>query len=109
MFTSYITQTYVQSDTELERVFYIRAPEEMDLKHRTVTRVVRPLYGIPESSLHWSFKYQIHHTERLGMIRSKADPCVLIERNNWRLKGMNILQVDDTMEIGTQGFFHKEK
>lgn len=109
MFTHDISQTYVQSDTKLKRVVYITTPEEMNLKPGTVIRVIHPLQEIPESGLHFYITYLIHHTEQPWMVRSNTDSCVLIQRKNERLTGIKILQVDDTMEIRTQGFLEEGK
>ena len=43
---------YIQSHTQLERDVYIRAPDKLGLEEVYVLKVVKPLYGIPESGLH---------------------------------------------------------
>lgn len=81
---------------------YITAPKEMEMPDYSLLKVVRPLYGIPESSLHWRLTYLDHHVSRLGMIRSRTDPCVLKKVTEGVKEGIVILQVDDSFSIGTE-------
>lgn len=104
-----ITQAYIQSDCDLEREVYITATSEMKLPKDTVLKVVRPLYGFPESGLHLCLTCLDHHTERIKMKRTKTDPCVLIRHNEGKLAGLVILQVDESLRIGTMGFMEEEE
>ena len=54
-------QAYVQAKTPLERTIYLEAPEEMGLQPDECLLVIRPLYGILESDLHWFLTFQDHH------------------------------------------------
>ena len=90
-YTRDITQAYIQSRSQLEREVYIRAPTELGLEPCYVLHVVKPLYGIPESGLHWYLTYLAHHLGTLHMFRSKCDPCVLIRRSNNTLDGLILL------------------
>ncbi len=51
-----ISQAYVQSITTLNREFYIIPPHELakqlNLDDNSVVKVLRPLYGVPESGNH---------------------------------------------------------
>jgi hypothetical protein len=47
-----ITQAYVQSKTPLNRQFFIRPPPELNLSKDSILRVVKPLYGVPETGAH---------------------------------------------------------
>lgn len=104
-----VTQAYVQSDKRLERPVFIKPPPEMGLSPDTVLRVVRPLYGIPESGLHWYLTYLEYHTEQLGMRRTTVDPCVFVRRDGGELSGLIALQVDDSLTVGTKEFLEEEK
>lgn len=52
-----ISQAYLQSDTSLEREVCIYPPPELGLPDETVLKVMKPLYGIPESGLRWYLTY----------------------------------------------------
>lgn len=74
----------------------------------TVLRVVKPLYGIPDSGLHWYLTYLEHHLVRIGMEISVVDPFALIKRRHNQLIREIILQVDYSFGIGTEEFFQAE-
>ena len=76
-FTRDISQAYVQAATKVEREIFVRPPAEMNLGQQCLLRVERPLYGLPESGLHWFRTYHKHHTVVLGMTASVHDPCLL--------------------------------
>lgn len=76
----------------------MKAPTELGLSPDVVLKVVKPLYGIPEIGFHWYMK----HVWRLGMERSSVDPCLLMRKENGKKIVMIMLQVDDTLEIGTK-------
>lgn len=86
LFSHDITQEYLQSDNPLPRTVCIRTPPYMVLYEDMVLRVVNPLYGIPESGLHWYLTYTEHHTERQGMKRTTSDPCIMYNRIEGNLR-----------------------
>lgn len=53
--------------------------------------------------------YLIHPLKPLKMTRSEADPCVILRKKNHTLKGLLLLQVDDSLEFGTENFTDEEK
>ena len=75
-----ITQAYTQSKSNLVRDFYFKPQKELlalaDLPKKTIYKVIKPLYGVPESGNHWFKTYHDHHTEKLGMKQSTFDPCL---------------------------------
>lgn len=91
----------MQSNSELEREVNICAPAELGLPDGLFLNVVKHMYVIPESGPHWYLTYFAHHLDTLKMNRSKADPCVLIHRNNGSLEGLIHLQVDDSLGLVT--------
>jgi hypothetical protein len=100
-----ISQAYVQSTTELNRNFLIRAPTElaqnMGLPSGAIVKVVKPLYGVPEAGNHWFKTYHNHHIEQVGMEQSTYDPCLLFRNKPYGIIG---LQTDDTLISGDQDF-----
>ena len=74
-------------------------------------QVLRPLYGLPESGLHWFQTYHKHHTHTLGMKAAFHDPCFLyfpksvpgnIQQNAEKevARGITCIQTDDTINAG---------
>ena len=107
-----ISQAYVQSTTILNRDFYITPPQELatqlNLRKDSILRVVKPLYGVPEAGNHWFKTYHLHHVEKLQMIQSTFDPCLLYSHNNDQF-GIAGLQTDDTLFLANQSFANLEQ
>jgi len=105
-----ITQAYVQSQTKLNRDFYIRSPAELatalGIPKGTVVKVEKPLYGIPEAGNHWFGTYHGHHIRELGMEQSTYDPCLLNSHNPF---GIVALQTDDTLFLADTDFAELEQ
>lgn len=106
-----ITQAYTQSVDMLARAIFVRLPIELKSKYPegTILRVVRPLYGVPESGLYWFKTYHKHHREKLGMIVSTYDPCLLVTDSKPEDFGITGLQTDDTFSFATPAFSAKEE
>ncbi len=102
-----ISQAYSQAETKLDRPVYLRPVPEMNVPNGKVLKVLNPLYGIPESRLHWYVTYANHHKDVLGMTATKFDPCILFGREGKHLIGVTALQVDDTFGFGTDQFLEK--
>lgn len=109
VFSRDVTQAYIQATKPLERPVYIKPPKEMGLSEDMVLLVVKPLYGIPESGLHWYMTYLEYHMDKLDMKRTTADPCVLVKRRNGKLSGLVALQVDDSLTLGDDAFLEEEE
>lgn len=65
LFKREVIKVCVQSQTALERPVYIRPPAELNLPAEVVLKVVKPMYGIPESGFHRYLTYLEHHLETL--------------------------------------------
>ena len=84
-------------------------PSELGLPSGYALKVLKPLYGIPESGLHWYLTYLSHHLDTLDMIRTTVDPCVLVRKVNGTLDGLIILQVEDSLGIGSKEILKDEE
>ncbi|KAJ6039209.1 hypothetical protein N7460_007241 [Penicillium canescens] len=100
-----ITQAYVQSTTSLNRLILAYLPKEIKSKFPagTIMVVRKPLYGIPEAGTHWWATYHKHHRERLEMVTSTYDPCLLVSTGKGAF-GVVGMQTDDTLILGTDEF-----
>ena len=67
----------------------------------TIMAVRKPLYGIPEAGTHWWATYYKHHKEKLSMVTSTYDPCLLISTKEFGVVGM---QTDDTLILASPAF-----
>jgi hypothetical protein len=100
-----ITQAYIQSTTLLNRLILAHLPKEMKNKFppNTIMVVRKPLYGIPEAGTHWWATYHKHHREKLAMVTSTYDPCLLITTTKG-VFGVVGMQTDDTLILGSEEF-----
>jgi hypothetical protein len=101
-----ITQAYTQSTTALQRTILAYLPDQ--IRHTypkgTIMEVVKPLYGIAEAGTHWWATYFKHHRDRLNMITSTYDPCLLITSNDSEHFAVVGMQTDDTIGLTDSGF-----
>ncbi|KAM4061617.1 reverse transcriptase (RNA-dependent DNA polymerase) [Hirsutella rhossiliensis] len=106
-----ITQAYPQSQTELFRTILTYLPTELQGKypHGTIIRVIKPLYGIAETGVHWYRTYQQHHLKNLDMSTSTYDSCLLITNTGPNTFGIVGMQTDDTLMLGTDSFSAREE
>lgn len=104
-----VTKAFIMSKTTLRRPIYMKAPKEMKLEKGKIVKVVRPVYGMPESPMHWFKTYIDYHKNTLSMSQSKLDPCLLYRSNEEGVNGIIGIQVDDTICAGTSSFLDEEK
>lgn len=71
--------------------------------------MIRPLYGMPESPIHWFTTYMDHNVTSSGMHQMQMDPCLFYKQNDADLSGLLALQVDDTLYDGTELFEGQEE
>ena len=105
-----ITQAYLQSKQPLQREIYARIPKEVSHMYppQTIMRIVKPLYGIPESGNYWWEDYSNHHTRALALCVSTYDPCLLYSGAGDSAKAIVAIQTDDTLAIGNAQYFERE-
>ena len=106
-----ITQAYPQAQSTLQRLILAHLPKELEGKYPsgTIIRVIRPLYGVAESGVHWFATYQGDHRNKLEISTSTYDPCLLITDGDKDSFGMVAIQTDDTLILGTASFAAKEE
>lgn len=71
--------------------------------------VVKTLYSMPESGLHWYTTFLEYYIERLGMVRTTADPCVMVAGEGEYIFGPVALQVDDSLSEADEEFMRREE
>lgn len=103
------TQSYIQSETPLERDVYIFAQDGMILPADTVRKGILPFYGIRESVINWFLRKSTHHVDQIGMFKATIGPFGLVRRNGNNLTGLVVLQLDDIMAICMSEFINKEE
>src|SRR5947209_2483927 len=89
----------------LNRLILANLPKEMRHQYppSTIIIVQKPLYGIPEAGTHWWATYYKHHKEKLHMVTSSYDPCLLIGTRKEAF-GVVGMQTDDTLFLASREF-----
>ena len=107
LFFRNIFQTYVQSTTSLTKKFFIRPLVELKLGD-AIFKIIKSLYEVSETGVHWFNTYHKHHTEKLIMQQSIYDSCLLY--TNQKNKGFEVidLQIDDTLILKNEIFANVE-
>jgi hypothetical protein len=110
LFLRDIIQAYVQFRFNLNRDFYVQSSPEliklMGISNDCILKVIKPLYGVSEAGNHWFKTYHGHHTDKLRMIQSTYDSCLLYITITIGHIGMGIvgMQTDDTLILADQSF-----
>jgi hypothetical protein len=105
-----VTQAYLQATSDLERSVFLNPVPEMGLQSDEILRALKPLYGIPESGLHWFLTYSDHHVNALHMTPCAADRCLFFRKgNDGGPPSTTALQVDDSFGSGDKHFLAEEE
>lgn len=79
-------------------------------------RILRSLYGPPESGMHWFATYDNHHRDNLSMVASPHYPCLLytpkyFDFQNYLtdMHGLTCLQTEDALNLGDESFINKKE
>lgn len=116
LFTRDVSQAYVEPETEIKRPIFVKPPSILGYSSEIIFRVNCPLYGIPESDIHWVYKYHSYHQQKLKMKPSVYDPCFLLIKHSLTIsaekksnpRGIVCLETDDTAYVGNDAFFQLE-
>lgn len=87
---------------KLSRDINFKATAEMYLCNYEELLALKPLYGIPESGLHWFATYQKYHDKELETSATTVDQCVLYLHYDDHLDGLIVLQVGHSFGFGSE-------
>ncbi len=104
-----ITQTYTQSKSFLNWMFFIRSSFDLDidLSNDAILRIIKSLYDVSEAKAHWFNTYHDHHKKNLNMMKSTYDLCLLfINQNDPSSNVFELIemQTDDTLMLRNDRF-----
>lgn len=72
-------------------------------------KVIKPLYGVPEAGAHWFNIYHTYHINKLSMMESTYDSCLLYMVGSNKGFGVVGLQIDDTLILADDIFAAAEE
>ena len=67
-------------------------------------KVIKPLYGVSEAGAHWFNIYHTHHINKLSMMESTYDFCLLYTDSSKKDFGIVGLQTDNTFILANDIF-----
>ena len=75
---------------------FIKPPAELSLLNSKLLQVVQLLYRIAEASIYWFNIYYKYYIDKLNIVNSTFDPCLLIKASTLA-KGVIGIQTDNTL------------
>lgn len=103
-----VAKAIVASKTSLRRPIYMIPPAEVKPEKRTLIKVVRPVYRMPELPMHRYNTSTDYHRHTLGMSSTTLHLCLMFKKDNGLMEAIAGLQVDDTITVATSDFAKKE-
>ncbi len=94
-----IIQTYTQSKSCLNRMFFICSSLDLGLFDDAILRVIKSLYDVSKAKAHWFNTYHTHHKENLNMTKSTFDSCLLFITQINQNESSNNLTNQSTFEL----------
>ena len=80
-----ISYAYIQFTTHLTHLnkeFSIHLLVKLGLDSNAILKIIKLLYGVPETRNHWFNTYYSHHCEKLSITQSTYNLCLLYTKNS---------------------------
>jgi Reverse transcriptase (RNA-dependent DNA polymerase) len=100
IFSTDISQAYLQRVDALLRNFYLNPGKEFEISSERVLQLLLPLYGLSDSGDAWAKTFTNHMTSDLGMVSTIADISLFSKVIHGKVAGLAGNYVDDTISCG---------
>ena len=100
IFSTDVTQAYLQSAESLMRDLYVKPNGEFELGHNQLLKLLKPLYGLADGGDYWGKTFAQHLLDDLGMVPTTLDPALYSMKIQDALMGLCATYVDDTLQAG---------
>jgi hypothetical protein len=97
LFSTDVTQAYLQSAEKLLRDVYIKQTKEFLMGPGQILKLLRPLYGLADSGDYWGRTLSNHMRKDLGMESTTGDPALFFKSIEEKLSGLCATYADDTL------------
>jgi Reverse transcriptase (RNA-dependent DNA polymerase) len=104
LFSTDVTQAYLQSSENLVRDFYIKSTKELSLAPGQMLKLLRPLYGLADRGDYLKRTLSNHLRRDMGMKSTTGDPALFFKRNGDKHIGLCAAYVDDILQDGDPSF-----
>lgn len=93
-----VMEVFLVSKTLLCRTIRMTSPAKVKLKNGTLLKVVKPVYAMPESPIHWYNTFTDYHWRTLGMNSTTLAHCLMFKMEKDSLEEIVSINVDDKNE-----------
>ena len=104
LFSTDVTQAYLQSAEQVMRDVYIKPTGEFELNQGKLLKLLKPLYGLADRGDYWGRTISNHIKEDLNMTGTTSDGAFFFRCIRERLDGMCITYVEDALKAGTKEY-----
>ena len=80
IFSTDVTQAYLQSADSLMRDVYVRPTKEFELDESHTLKFMKPLYGLADSGDYWGKTFSTHLRDDLGMTTATGDGALFLQK-----------------------------
>ena len=104
LFSTDVTQAYLQSTEKLMRDVYIKPSPEFKLSPNQLLKLLKPLYGLADSGDYWGRTLRKHLLNDIGMSASTTDGALFFKKIANQLAGLCATHVDDCLHAGNEKY-----
>lgn len=98
LYSTDVTQGYLQSAEEIMRDVYIKPTGEFELGPGQLLKLLKPLYGLADGEDYRRKKMFDNLKEELGMQTQTTDGAFFFKLVDDKLSGMGVTYVDDSLQ-----------
>jgi Reverse transcriptase (RNA-dependent DNA polymerase) len=102
IFSTGVTQAYLQSAEPSTRDVYIKPSAELELNENQVSELLWPLYGLADSGDYWGSTILNQLKEELGKKQTVGYPAIFFKMLDRKLQRMCATYVDDALHAGNK-------
>ena len=99
-----VSQAYLQSESNLLRDVYFKPSKEFDLSSGQLLKLLRPLYGLADSGDYWNATFESHIKEYFGMQATAGGMSFFFKKVHQKLSGLLGTYLDDSFLAGDKEF-----
>lgn len=104
IFSTHVTEAYLQSNDDLVRDVYIKPAAELGISSVKMLKLLKPLYDLADSEYYCGKTLKNHLQENLNTVPSKGDEAFYFKSENSLLDGISAVYFDDILQASTNTF-----
>ena len=104
VWTEDVSQTYLQSASELLREVYLKPNHQLKVLAGYVSKLLQPLYGLADRGDYWHATFAKHLSDDLAIKPVASDVSLFFRRARGQVTGLLASYVDHTLACGNDSF-----